>query len=131
LDTKRFHQVQQRLERQVEFAVEEAKEAKVMMDELRETSERHLEQMRDARLDAQEELRDCQLQLEEERAIAATTDLEEHPKVARLESEVEGLSTENDGLRETIDELKEGMRQRVVAEKEHQTTFKQRRRTRG
>jgi peptidoglycan hydrolase CwlO-like protein len=78
--------------------------------------------MRDARLDAQEELRDCQLQLEEEGVILATINLEEDPKVARLESEVEGLSTENDGLRDTIDELKEGMRQRVVAEKEQQTT---------
>jgi mitotic spindle assembly checkpoint protein MAD1 len=115
LDAKRFQQVKQRLERQVEFAVEEAKEAKVMMDELREESERHMDQLRESRIQAQEELRDCQLQLEEERALGATACLEEDPKVQRLEAEVDAKAMENEALTETMDELRQELRAHIVA----------------
>jgi hypothetical protein len=86
LDAKRFQQVKQRLERQVEFAVEEAKEAKVMMDELREESERHMDQLRESRMQAQEELQDCQLLLEGERALGATACLEEKRRTTGTEA---------------------------------------------
>jgi mitotic spindle assembly checkpoint protein MAD1 len=116
LDAKRFQQTKQRQERQVEFAVEEAKEAKSMMDELREESEGHIAKIREARLQAQYELRDCQLQLEEERALGATAVLEEDPKIERLEAEVHAKATENEALRGKVDYLRDEMRQMAKEE---------------
>jgi mitotic spindle assembly checkpoint protein MAD1 len=107
LDAKRAQQLQQRLERQVEFAVEEAKEAKTLLEEIGDESENHIEQLREARKEALMELRECQLQLEEERTMAATEALEEDPKCARLEAELDAQEEENDMLREQFNELKE------------------------
>ena len=119
LDKKRFQQTKQRLERQVEFAVEEAKDAKTMMDDAREESEALIEKMREARLQAQIELRETQMQLEEEQALSATTVLEEDPKIERLENDLEAKTIENIGLNETIEDLRDNL-QRVKEQLQQQ-----------
>jgi mitotic spindle assembly checkpoint protein MAD1 len=114
LDAKRFQKVQQRLERQVEFAAEEAEEAKTMMEEIRDESDALIEQMRQARLQTQEEMRDLQLQLEEERAIAATAvleDEEDDPRKRHLQAELQAKATENEALHKTIQNIRQEFHQ--------------------
>jgi mitotic spindle assembly checkpoint protein MAD1 len=106
LDEKRFKQSQQRLERQVEFAVEDAKEAKRLLEEVREESDRHIEQLRQARKEALMDLRDVQLQLEEERAVAAAEATEEDPKLVMLETELEAKSVEHSNLLSQLSKLR-------------------------
>jgi hypothetical protein len=107
LDAKRAEQLRQRLERQVEFALQEAQEAKQLLEETREKSERHIQQLREARSQAIEELRECQMVLEEERADAAEEALETNPDIARLEARLEAHKTENMSLKETIKGLRQ------------------------
>lgn len=111
LDTKRWQKIQHRLERQVEFAVEEAKEAKSMMDELRDESDHHIQQLRDARAQAQAELREFQAQVEEERAVGAAVASEQDPRISRYESDLVARATENEALKETIEDLRTQLKQ--------------------
>ena len=62
LDARRAAQAQQSLERQIEFAVEEAQLAKSLLEEERKQSELHMEQLRQARDDAMQQLRELQMQ---------------------------------------------------------------------
>ena len=118
IDQKKFKQSQQRLERQVEFAVEDAKEAKRLLDEFRDESERHIEQLREARKDALVDLRTCQIQLEEERAVAAATATEEDPKVAVLEKELEAKTVENTGLMSQLNSARDELQRLIKREVE-------------
>ena len=109
LDAKRFQKEKQRLERQVEFAVEEAQEAKSLMEEEKLESERHIAQLKKARSRAQEELRDTQMQLEEERAVASTNDLdnEDDPRLRQLQEELDAKTVENESLHQAYQELRQ------------------------
>lgn len=118
IDQKKFKQTQLRLERQVEFAVEDAKEAKRLLEEVREASERHIEQLRQGRKDALMELRTCQMQLDEERADAAARASEEDPKVAMLEAELEAKTVENSGLLSQLHSTRDELQRLVTRHEE-------------
>lgn len=107
LDVKRFEKEKKRLERKIEFAMDEASEAKALMEEIREESENHMEQLREARHKTQLELRECQLQLEEAQALAAEEAMFEDPKIDRLQEIIRAKTTENEQLHETIESMKE------------------------
>ena len=55
------------------------------------------------------ELRDIQADLDEERAIASRKALEEDPRIALLEEDIEAKSIENDALTNTISQLRSEM----------------------
>jgi hypothetical protein len=65
LDQRRAAQAKARFERQVQFASEEAEEAKILLEEVRRTSEEHARTLREGRQEALAELRDCQARLNE------------------------------------------------------------------
>jgi chromosome segregation ATPase len=117
LDSKRFVQIKQRLQKQCEFAAEEVKESKALMEEMREENERHLDQLRRAMARTKAELLDVREDLDEERALASRKGLEEDPRIYKLEDDVEAKSIENDKLQETIDELREDMRRFLEEQK--------------
>jgi mitotic spindle assembly checkpoint protein MAD1 len=105
LDAKRFVQSQQRLEKQLEFALQETKEAKALMEEMQQEQETHVEQLKRARARAQEQLRQVQEELEEERAMAAGDALDEDPRIRPLQHELQACAEENQALKGTIAEL--------------------------
>ncbi len=105
LDQKRFQQTQQRLERQVEFAVEESKEAKVLMEELRDQSEEYAKTLRSKHQALQQQCRELQFALEEDREPTGAQD----PRIKRLQEQLQARVHENQGLQETIEDLKEEM----------------------
>lgn len=107
LDQKRFAQTQQRLERQVEFAVEEANEIKALMEELRDQSEEYAETLRGKHQALQNQCQQLQYALDVERANHAQDQAEEDPRIEQLEELLEARAQENQGLRETIEELQE------------------------
>ncbi|KAL3916618.1 MAG: hypothetical protein SGILL_005095 [Bacillariaceae sp.] len=113
LDAKRFVQSQQRLEKQLDFALEETKEAKALMEEMREEQERHVEQLKRARARSQEELLQVQEALEEERAMSAEEALNEDPRIESLQHDVQARSKENEGLKATIEELQNELKQHM------------------
>ena len=110
LDAKRFVQTKQRLEKQCEFAAEEAKESKALMEEMREENERHLDQLKRAMARTKAELRDVQADLEEERVLSSRKELQEDPQIYKLEEDIDAMSIENDKLKETIDDLRREMK---------------------
>ena len=125
LDAKRAQQVKQRLERQLQFALQEATEAKQLLQEVQDKSERHMQQLRDARSQALEELRECQQQMlleEEERAEDAASNLNEKV-VERLQAQVNDYRTENASLQELIRDLRQELdqQQQAAAEKSKET----------
>ena len=107
LDQRRAKQTQARLERQVQFAVEEGQEVKSLLEDLREESEVHVAQLREARADALMQLRECQAQL----AQAELDIAEEHDAVlAReklnvLQEQLEFKTQEVEALRERLAEV--------------------------
>ena len=110
LDSRRFVQTKQRLEKQMDFAMEEAKDSKALMEEMREENERHLEQLKRAMGRTKAELQDIQADLDEARAIASRKALEEDPRIAMLEEGIEAKSIENDSLKDTICKLRSEMK---------------------
>lgn len=121
LDCKRFQQTKARLEKQVEFAVEEAREAKALMEEMRQENERHVDQLKRARTRAQEELRDVQAELEDLRVSKASEGLMEDPRIEKFKDAVEARVAENKALKETIEEL-QGELKRIL---ERESSFKE------
>ena len=110
LDSKRFVQTKQRLEKQVEFAAEEIRDHKSLMEELREENERHLEQLRRALARTKKELLEVKADLDDERALASRKVLEDDPRLIKLEEDLDAKATENDKLQETIGELREDVK---------------------
>jgi len=108
LDSKRFVQTKQRLEKQCEFAAEEVKESKALMEEMREENERHLDQLRRSMARAKAELRDAQADLDEERDHSSRR-LEEDPRIFKLEEDLEAKSIENHKVKEMMDNLRQDM----------------------
>lgn len=120
LDAKRSLQQRQRLERQIEFAVEENQQTKAMMEALQSESERHMDQLKSARIQAQMQLRDCQLQLEEALQAASVLDDEEenNPKWDRLTDQVKAKEMENEALKEAMEDLREELRATLLIAKQ-------------
>jgi myosin heavy subunit len=109
LDQRRAQQIQTRLERQVTFAVEEAQEAKALLEDLREESDVHIAQLRAARAEALLQLRDCQAQLAD-----AELDVAEAPNAemvkksnALLEEQLQSRTDEVEALRQRLMEVTE------------------------
>jgi hypothetical protein len=107
LDQKRFASTQQRLERQIQFAVEEATEAKTLMEELRKQSEDYAVQLRDKYQTLQETYQDLQYRLDYEGAELPKED----ERVEQLREQVELREEENRGLHQTIDDLQQELAQ--------------------
>ena len=105
LDSKRFVQTKQRLEKQMEFAIEEAKDSKVLMEEMRDENERHLDQLKRAMSRTKAELREVQEDLDEARAISSRKALDEDPRIEMLEEDIDAKEIENDALKGTIGKL--------------------------
>lgn len=103
LDQKRYQQVQQRLERQVEFAVEETKEAKALMEELRKESEEYAKTLRTKHQALQQQYRDLQSALDEDRDQTVEPD----PQIQHLQEQLRAKGHENQGLKDTIADLQE------------------------
>jgi hypothetical protein len=114
LDSKRFVQTKQRLEKQMEFAIEEAKDSKVLMEEMREENERHLDQLKRAMSRTKAELREVQEDLDEARAVASRKELDEDPRIEMLEEDIEAKEIENDALKGTIGKLQSEMKKLLV-----------------
>jgi len=111
LDQKRFQQSQQRLERQVEFAVEEAKEAKALMEEIREQSEDYAQALKSKQRALQLQCQELQYELDMARNEAAEDMNEESPQVAVLQEQLEYQKEETRGLRKTIKQLQQELEQ--------------------
>lgn len=107
LDQKRFTQTQQRLERQVEFAAEEVKETKALMEELREQSDDYAETLRQKHQALQSKCRKLQYAMDVERANQAQDQAEDDPRIDQLEEQLGARDRENQGLQDTIEELRE------------------------
>ena len=110
LDSKRFVQTKQRLEKQMEFAMEEAKDSKVLMEEMRDENERHLDQLKRAMSRTKAELREVQEDLDEARAISSRKALDEDPRIEMLEEDIDAKEIENDALKGTIGKLQSEMK---------------------
>ena len=110
LDSKRFVQTKQRLEKQMEFAIEEAKDSKVLMEEMRDKNERHLDQLKRATSRTKAELREVQEDLDEARAISSRKALDEDPRIEMLEEDIDAKEIENDALKGTIGKLQSEMK---------------------
>ena len=111
IDEKRFSQTKQRLEKQIEFAVEEAREAKSLMEEMQVENERHLSQQKRARAQLQEELRRTQELLAETEMDAADKADEEDPRIELLEESLEAQKTENIQLKEKIKQMQQDFKE--------------------
>lgn len=125
LDAKRFVQAKQRLQKQLEFAAEEVKESKSLMEELRDEHERHMEQLRKSLARTKAELREVREDLDDERALSAKKVLEEDPRLIKLEDDLEAKTTENDQLQETIEDLRRDMKQMIEDQKQNHSTQSQ------
>lgn len=113
LDQRRAQQALQRLERQVQFATEEAEEVKQLMEEFRKESEARIQDLREARADTLAELRDCELRLQEASYVAD----QEHDRTLaeeqkdQLRAQLQARSEEVQALRERLQEVtKEALR---------------------
>jgi Mitotic checkpoint protein len=102
LDQRRAAQTKARLERHVQFASEEADEAKVLLEEVRRASEEHARTLREGRQEALSELRDCQERLNEfaveQQGRRGFEDKAAKEKVAHLENRLEAYKEEVESL---------------------------------
>ena len=108
LDQRRFQQNQQRLERQVQFAVEEAQEAKTLLEEMREESDLHIAQVREGRTEALRQLRECQEQLaqmELENTVEGYDARLAQEREAMLNEQLQNKSEEIEALRQRLAEV--------------------------
>lgn len=117
LDQRRAAQTKARLERQLEFATEEAEEAKNLLEELRTTSEEHAKSLREGRQEALSDLRVCQAHLAE--VMEQQGDGYEietaREKISQLEDHLEACKEESTSLRLRLKEVIEDAEQRRLA----------------
>lgn len=119
LDAKKAQQMQQRLERQIQFAVEEANEYKSMLTDFQQESENHTTELQKDRNRAMEQLRDCQYQLQELQEAATfqhALSLEKQNKIL-LERQLEAKSKQVENLEDEIENLKNELKA-VLARKQ-------------
>lgn len=110
LDGKRHMQAMARLEKQLQFALEETNDAKSLMEEMKFEHDRHVDQLKNARAAAQHELNTVQAELDQVRADNAARALEDDPRIGRLQDDLEASADENEALKTTIEELRTEMR---------------------
>jgi mitotic spindle assembly checkpoint protein MAD1 len=120
LDQKRAQQVQQRLEKQVELAVEEASESQTLLDTVQSQSESLTAQLRQARDDALGELRNLQLDMEEtaEPTSDSSTERLWQEKARYLEEQVQTQAENEGALREEIEDLRAEMEEKLEEQDE-------------
>jgi hypothetical protein len=120
LDQKRAQQVQQRLEKQVELAVEEASESQTLLDTVQSQSESLTAQLRQARDDALGELRNLQLDMEEtaEPTSDSSTERLWQEKARYLEYQVQTQAENEGALREEIEDLRAEMEEKLEEQDE-------------
>lgn len=107
LDQRRAQQAQQRLERQVQFATEEAEEAKLLMEEFRSESEVRIQDLRQSRSVTVAELRDCEQRLQEMSYISSQEydrTLAEEQK-GQLRAKLQARADEVESLRVKLQEV--------------------------
>ena len=107
LDAKRFASTQQRLERHIQFAVEEATEAKTMMEEIRQQSEDYIDQWRQKYQVLQESYHDLQYRLDCEGAESVLSAPKEDDRVQQLKEQLQLREQETTGLHQTIQDLQQ------------------------
>ena len=107
LDAKRFASTQQRLERHIQFAVEEATEAKTMMEEIRQQSENYVDQWRQKYQVLQESYHDLQYRLDCEGAESILSAPKEDERVQQLKEQLQHREQETTGLHQTIQDLQQ------------------------
>ena len=109
LDHKQWASTQQRLERQIQFAVEEATEAKTMMEELRQQSEDYAEQLKHKYQVLQDTYHDLQYRVDCEAAesIVSAAPKEADERVEQLKRQVELREQENNALQQTMEDLQQ------------------------
>jgi chromosome segregation ATPase len=118
LDAKRFQKELERVQKQLEFSVEESSEAKALMEEVREESELYAQQQREARLQAQRELREVQEQLDQALVEHHMVDEEEEDSsVLVLQEQLTAKANENEQLQTLIQDLRQ---QQLQGQKESQ-----------
>lgn len=106
LDAKRFQKELERVQKQLEFAVEETNEAKALMEEVREESEVFAQQQREARLRTQEELREVQFQLDQA-LVESHVVQEDNSSVWVLQEQLSAKTNENEQLISLIQNYKQ------------------------
>ena len=109
IDQRRAAQVKARLERQVQFASEEADEAKSLLEDLRATSDEHIASLRQGRHDALLDLRECQAALAD---LAETNEARfemsaAKEKITCLEAQLEACKEEVVSLAKRLKEMAE------------------------
>ena len=123
LDQKRFQQLQTRLEKQIEFAAQEASDATALLEELRTEHERTTQQLRSSRNQAMSELRHCQIQiemLEQEQQNEETEESETGYWKQRCEELEAQLRQEKDTFQQQQNQQLQTLRQQMMREKEQE-----------
>jgi hypothetical protein len=120
LDQKRAQFVQQRLEKQVELAVEEASESQTLLDTVQSQSESLTAQLRQARDNALDELRNLQMDMEGTASSAPDSSTERlwQEKARFLEGQVQAQQENERALRDEIEELRTAMEEKLEAQDE-------------
>lgn len=103
LDQKRFATTRQRLERQVQFAVEETKESKTLLEEYKAESQEYANRIKTKYQRLQQDYQDLRYRADCERAEIPEPD----GRLEELEELLELRQEENQGLLETIEKLQE------------------------
>lgn len=114
IDQRRAAQTNSRLQRQVQFATEEAEEAKNLLEELRTTSEEHAKSLREGRQEALSDLRACQAHLAEmmEQQGDGYEVEAAQEKIVQLEGQLEASKEEIVSMRQRLREVLEDADQR-------------------
>mmetsp|Transcript_1539 Transcript_1539/g.3104 ORF Transcript_1539/g.3104 Transcript_1539/m.3104 type:complete len:723 (+) Transcript_1539:97-2265(+) len=124
LDQRKHQKEVARLEKKLEFAVEEAKEAQQMMEEVRQESDMYAKQQQDARKRSQKELRKAQKELsdarlsiaqyeakEEEARMIPSSSTSSYETNASLRERLQAQRTENEQLKDLVAQLKQDQKQ--------------------
>jgi len=122
LDQKRFRQNEQRLEKQMELAKQDADQAKALLDQLQQKHESITTQLRDARNAALSELRQCQLERRDETWRQDNVSSEEarvwKETCQRLEEQMAAQVEREAKLKAEYDRLSQDMLERLHAQEE-------------
>ena len=123
LDQKRFRQTEQRLEKQMELAKQDADQAKALLDQLQLKHESLTQQLREARNAALSELRQCQMERRDERWGTANVSTEDDARVwketcQRLEEQIAAQVEREATLKAEYERLTQDMLERLQAQEE-------------
>ncbi|KAL3941495.1 MAG: hypothetical protein SGBAC_004164 [Bacillariaceae sp.] len=124
LDQRKHQKEVARLEKKLEFAVEEAKEAQQMMEEVRVESDVYVKQQQEARKKSQKELRKTQMELsdaqlaiaqyeakEEEARMIPSSSASSYETNTSLRERLQAQRTENEQLKDLLAQLKQDLKE--------------------